>query len=1535
MLTRNYLLRNSLVLCLTIGLLWATWPARAGSQATPVATPQNLARLGLARPAVTGGSLPAEAFADRLFSQFKKRDDQLTPIVLDRYDEPERIRQHAKKEQCAYLLFLTVKGEEKSTLGKFKKYKVEVTFTLEEVATGAQVLTQALKAERKNSEESIADVMKQIIDVVTPVVVRAAPPPVPNPMPVAVTAPGAPVATPVPAPSVAPPSVAMAQAPRLVVQSSHEAPVANFVYSPDGQLLGTLATDGVVKVWLVRTGQEIISFSGQEIVGLAFSPDSKRLAALNQNGVVRIYDLATGQYQRLTPIRPKSDGSGLGSLLTGGGLLSKIKGNQADTLALRFSTFRLSLPMAFTPSGRRLVHGDVEGVKVWDLNEGKVVLTLDKDEDIPVTALSEDGRFIAGIVDTNKVKLWSADTGKKLKEFDTKIDPLTTLAFSHDNKLLACANRNGSFKVYDVETFKTVAEKVGTGEKVGGVFKKIGDWIPGDDPFSGLADALSGLRSVYYYFKSIRSVDFSPDNKTLVYNSGDNNIRFYDLTTKKEVNKITQDKGQYGQDTFNLYFKALCPVRFSPDGRTIDTCAEFNRVARYDINSGQVTSQLAVSKRGLQLSDLATANVFKNIFQRTTAAHFLNQRILVTSTFAGGVRLWDLERSSKPITLSSEVRMSANNQVPLSADGKYLASVKEDGKQLVVSELKSQKAVRKLDFTGPVLSYSLSPDGRFVAVNLGEQKKKLKFFDLLELNMIVYEVATGKEVFKDKDAVPNQYAFSPDGKRFVALEDGASLLDAYLGRQRTRIKMFDTTATLPWQPLFTEKVEQVRDDAYSPKAAFSYDSKLFAYEDEKGLKIRNVADNTVAYKRDLSGLDVGNVIFSPTETILTYTSGNNALHRWNYRAGTAQKLPLPSNTWGGLAYSPDGQSLALGSVENKIRLFDIAKEEETGYLLDPNGQEWMTVLPDGRFDSNALEEVEEVQWILPQTIYHPQPVEAFMRQYYEPRLFARVIAREEFAPVPNLSSINLTQPSVTITNITATAPDTAEVKVEVASANSAIQRNNAGQPLSSGVYDVRLFRDGQLVAASATTEKVAALTARHSDDLAAWRDTHRVALDANGRATLIFKNIKLPQRGLDEQIQFSAYAFNEDRVKSRLDKRAFTLPPVSKPRQGRAYVLTVGVNAYENSSFNLRYAASDAVVAEKAVTERLRASGQFAEVVSVSLISDYNPNNCNADKTNCPAAKKDATKENVRRALTSLARRTAPAQPVASATPTPAPSVKPGGKGSAPRPPKSAKPAVTPKPSATPPPVPVPAAAPVLASGFQPATPDDLVVVLFSSHGYADSAGNFYLIPYDTGPGSDKVFTKTVRDRSISSEELALWLRDVDAGEIVFVIDACHSTAAVEGQAFKPGPMGSRGLGQLAYDKGMRVLTATQTPDYAFEKKEVQQSLLTYALMRDGLETQKADFKPTDKTITLLELLEYGVDRVPLLHQAIARGIPPEQIPPEGFKGVDATPAPGSAPAAAAPPRPKAEATAARYQQPSLFDFTRKNRDFVLWKGSQ
>jgi hypothetical protein len=116
---------------------------------------------------------------------------------------------------------------------------------------------------------------------------------------------------------------------------------------------------------------------------------------------------------------------------------------------------------------------------------------------------------------------------------------------------------------------------------------------------------------------------------------------------------------------------------------------------------------------------------------------------------------------------------------------------------------------------------------------------------------------------------------------------------------------------------------------------------------------------------------------------------------------------------------------------------------------------------------------------------------------------------------------------------------------------------------------------------------------------------------------------------------------------------------------------------------------------------------------------------------------------------------------------------------------------------------------------------------------------------------------------AISAEELTEWLRPIDAGEMTFILDSCDSASSVESNDFKPGPMGSPGLGQLAYDKRMRILAASQPNQAARESDVLHQGLLSYALTELGLKERQADWEPKDGKVMVGEWLAFGADAVP------------------------------------------------------------------------
>lgn len=83
---------------------------------------------------------------------------------------------------------------------------------------------------------------------------------------------------------------------------------------------------------------------------------------------------------------------------------------------------------------------------------------------------------------------------------------------------------------------------------------------------------------------------------------------------------------------------------------------------------------------------------------------------------------------------------------------------------------------------------------------------------------------------------------------------------------------------------------------------------------------------------------------------------------------------------------------------------------------------------------------------------------------------------------------------------------------------------------------------------------------------------------------------------------------------------------------------------------------------------------------------------------------------------------------------------------------------------------------------------------------------------------------------------------------------------------------GEPGPGQLAYDKRICILTASQSIQTASENASTRMGLLTYSLVKNGLQDGNADWERHYGKIFLRKWLRYGVKRVPTLYDAIRTG---------------------------------------------------------------
>ncbi|MGF9764984.1 WD40 repeat domain-containing protein, partial [Microvirga sp. 0TCS3.31] len=196
---------------------------------------------------------------------------------------------------------------------------------------------------------------------------------------------------------------------------------------------------------------------------------------------------------------------------------------------------------------------------------------------------------------------------------------------------------------------------------------------------------------------------------------------------------------------------------------------------------------------------------------------------------------------------------------------------------------------------------------------------------------------------------------------------------------------------------------------------------------------------------------------------------------------------------------------------------------------------------DGRFEASDIENIRGARWTFDDDAARSFAPEIFMRDYYEPRLLPRLLAchdeeqrqdgdkeacQKAIKPVRPLKELNRVQPNVQIVGVDrGSSDDEAIVAVEVSGKADASQRNGK---TATAAYDLRVFRDGQIV--GQLPEPKASKSG--ADEIGAWRAESLVpGTSSQGKIVHQFR-VRLARHAKDRPVQFSAYAFNEDRVKS-------------------------------------------------------------------------------------------------------------------------------------------------------------------------------------------------------------------------------------------------------------------------------------------------------------------------------------------------------------------------------------------------------------------
>lgn len=529
--------------------------------------------------------------------------------------------------------------------------------------------------------------------------------------------------------------------------------------------------------------------------------------------------------------------------------------------------------------GKTIITGDDTGsVRIWDAETGELLHQYDFDGAIWDMSISPDGEWLAVARDDNAASIIS------LTDPDTDIfninrsSSVYVTTFSPDSEWIAIGEANGEVIIWNVDNNFFLQAPTHLDEVYVVKFSPNGDWIVsgGADSTVRVSEARTGQeRFVHTHGDWVEDIAFSPDGSWFAVAADDNNVWVWETETGEE--KLRLEHHHFVQK-----------VRVSKDGRWIASSSHDRTLRIWDAVSGSQMMQIPLIAEGSGLAFNADST-----------------RIAV-GDHKGNLSLWDtsyLETRLNSIAFPEivhEANFSPSNEWLIANTDERL--VWQFPAEQVLEIQSTEQGTPIINAEALTYDLDISPDSEWVVV--GEREKK---------RAILHNLKSSESTLLDHSAKVLGVAFSPDSSLVATTGDNAKVFiwNTTTGAVEFSFDNPSTVLSVAFQPNGTHLVAGMQN-------------KAIIWDTETQKQVIGL----------LQAGDISAVAYSNDGKMLATASSDGTIYVWNTEKNYIEEstiLRLNGQPLD-LDFSPDNHWLAAGGSSGFAYLWDLTIGEEVSRL---------------------------------------------------------------------------------------------------------------------------------------------------------------------------------------------------------------------------------------------------------------------------------------------------------------------------------------------------------------------------------------------------------------------------------------------------------------------------------------------------------------------------------------------------------------------------------------------------------------------------